>query len=82
MTGSGSPRHGDENRQGGIRATTLIVTILASIVVALRLTVRIWVVRSIGWDDYTILCATFGIIIGLPFSTNGSYNSLSAAKPT
>ena len=64
MTGSEAPRNGDENRQGSIRATTLVVTILASTVVALRMTVRIWIVRSVGWDDYTILCATLGIIIG------------------
>jgi hypothetical protein len=25
---------------------------------------RIWIVRSVGWDDYTILFATLGIIIG------------------
>ncbi len=64
MDSPGSLPHGDANRQGGIRATTLVVTILASMVVALRMTTRIWIVRTVGWDDYTILCATFGIIIG------------------
>ena len=33
-------------------------------VVALRMTIRIWIVRSIGWDDYIILCAILDIIIG------------------
>ena len=61
---SKQPLNGDENRQGGILATTLIVTILASMVVALRFVTRIWIVRNVGVDDYTILCATFGIIIG------------------
>ncbi len=64
MSGSGSIPHGDESRQGGIRATTFVVTVLASVVVALRMSTRIWIVRSVGWDDYTILCATLGIIIG------------------
>ena len=65
MASSGKqPLNGDENRQGGILATTLLVTILASIVVVLRFATRIWIVRNVGVDDYTILCATFGIIIG------------------
>ncbi len=32
--------------------------------VALRKATRILIVRNVGWDDYTILCATIGIIIG------------------
>lgn len=58
------PPNGDENRQGGIIITTFLVTVLASIVVALRMATRIWIVRNVGWDDYTILFATIGIIIG------------------
>lgn len=65
MASSGPPpQYGDENRQGGILATTFTVTILASVVVALRMGTRIWIVRNVGWDDYTILCAALGIIIG------------------
>ena len=65
MGSSGLPPHnGDESRQGGILATTFVVTILATLVVASRLATRIWLVRSVGWDDYTILLATFGFIIG------------------
>ena len=65
MSNSGpAPRNGDENRQRGMLATTFIVTIIASLAVALRLGTRIWIVRSIGWDDYTIVLAAFGIIIG------------------
>lgn len=56
--------NGDENRQGGMLATTFVVTVLASVVVALRMATRIWIVRNVGWDDYTILFATIGIIIG------------------
>ena len=58
------PSNGDENRQGGILATTFIVTVIASITVALRMITRTWIVRGVGWDDYTILFATIGIIIG------------------
>lgn len=64
MSSSGLPRNGDENRQGGILATAFFVTTLASTVVACRMATRIWLVRNVGWDDYTILCATIGIIIG------------------
>ncbi|KAL8833703.1 MAG: hypothetical protein Q9176_007859 [Flavoplaca citrina] len=58
------PPNGDENRQGGVIITTYLVTVLASVVVALRMATRIWIVRNVGWDDYTILFATIGIIIG------------------
>lgn len=64
MGSSGLPRNGDENRQGGILGTTFTVTVLATVVVALRMATRIWLVRNVGWDDYTILFATIGIIIG------------------
>ncbi|KAL9001977.1 MAG: hypothetical protein Q9188_005073 [Gyalolechia gomerana] len=64
MSSSGPPRNGDENRQGGILATSFLVAILASMVVACRMATRIWLVRNVGWDDYTILCATIGILIG------------------
>ncbi|KAL6714046.1 hypothetical protein ACLMJK_008540 [Lecanora helva] len=58
------PLHEDESRQGGIIATAILVTVIACIFVALRFVTRIWIVRSVGWDDYTILFATFGVIIG------------------
>ena len=65
MASSGKqPLNGDENRQGGIFVTALITAILASVVVTLRFATRIWIVRSVGIDDYTILFAAFGIIIG------------------
>ena len=65
MSGIGSPPlHGDENRQGGILATCFLVTVIACLFVALRMITRIWIVRSIGWDDYTIVFAALGCIIG------------------
>ncbi|KAL8962567.1 MAG: hypothetical protein Q9193_001049, partial [Seirophora villosa] len=53
------------NRQAGIIATVLVSTILATFTVALRMVTRIRLVRIVGWDDYTIMCATLGHIVGL-----------------
>lgn len=64
MSGSGlSLQNKDDNHGGGIIALEVITTFLASMTVALRLATRIWIVRNIGWDDYTILFAAFGKII-------------------
>lgn len=49
---------GGGNRQAGILATVLVSTILATFTVALRMVTRIRLVRIVGWDDYTIVCAT------------------------
>ena len=54
----------DVDQGGGIIATSFVVTILACLIVALRLATRIWLVKNVGWDDYTIIAATLGIIIG------------------
>ena len=45
-------------------ASIIIFFIIHSIVVSLRLTTRIWIVRKVDMDDYTILYAIFGLIIG------------------
>ena len=47
----------DRNTQAGIIVTTILATVLADIVVALRMITRKWIVKSIGWDDWTILAA-------------------------
>lgn len=49
---------GGGNRQASILATVLVSTILATFTVALRMVTRIRLVRIVGWDDYTIVCAT------------------------
>ena len=51
------PSPGEGNLQPGIIVTTLIVTVLVDTVVALRLVTRKWIVKSIGWDDWTIIMA-------------------------
>lgn len=53
-----------EDRGEGVLATSIVVAVLAALTVALRFLTRIRIVRSVGWDDYTILCATIGEIIG------------------
>ncbi|KAL9085625.1 MAG: hypothetical protein Q9165_007526 [Trypethelium subeluteriae] len=50
-------------RQTGIIAIAIVAPVLAAIVAALRLITRIWIVRKVGWDDYTIVGAVFGRII-------------------
>ena len=52
-----------ENRGGGIIATSVLVSVLSSAAVILRFATRIWIVCSVGWDDYTMLCAVLGVII-------------------
>ena len=64
MSGSGlTPQDKYDNRGGGILATVVPTTFLACMVVALRLVTRLRIVRNAGWDDYTILFASFGKII-------------------
>ena len=58
------PLNGDENRQGGMLATVFFLTVIACTAVALGMGTRIWIVRSVGWDDYTMVLAVFGTIIG------------------
>ncbi|KAL8919524.1 MAG: hypothetical protein Q9208_006716 [Pyrenodesmia sp. 3 TL-2023] len=66
MAESGTPHaHGDENRQGAMLGTTVTVTSLTALVVALRMATRIWLVRNVGWDDYTIVAACLGHVVAL-----------------
>ncbi|KAL9599164.1 MAG: hypothetical protein Q9219_004031 [cf. Caloplaca sp. 3 TL-2023] len=57
----------DTDRHTGILITCIIDTSLAIVVVALRMTTRIGLIRRLGWDDWTILCALAGHIVGLGF---------------
>ena len=59
------PPQGDVNVSGGILATTILVTVIAVVLVALRFATRIWVVKRVGWDDWTILFAVLGHPIGI-----------------
>ena len=75
-----SPHTGGEDRGAGIIATTVVSSFLASTAVALRFVTRTWIVRSIGWDDYTILMASFGIIIGSGLTTVAVHYGLGRHK--
>lgn len=55
----------DGNRQAGIIVTTIVVTVLADFVVGLRMMVRKWVVKNIGWDDWTIVAAVVSPAINI-----------------
>ena len=48
---------GEENKQPAIIATTVTVTALTDIVLVLRFITRKWIVKSLGWDDWTIFAA-------------------------
>ena len=64
MTGSGlTLQDRYDNRGGGILATAVTTSFLACVVVALRLVTRLRIVRNVGWDDSTMVCASFGKII-------------------
>lgn len=64
MTGPGlPPTHGDEHRGGGMIATTTVLGFLTTVVVTLRMITRIRIVRNVGFDDYTIICATIEMIV-------------------
>ena len=60
-----APPQGDVNVSGGILVTTILVTVLAIVLVVLRFATRIWIVKKVGWDDWTILLAALGHPIGM-----------------
>ena len=45
------------NQGPGIIATTAVLVGLTIIIVAIRFAVRYWIVKDVGWDDWTILLA-------------------------
>ena len=59
------PPQGDQDVSGGLLATTIFVTVIAIVLLALRFATRIWIVKRVGWDDWTILFAVLGHPIGM-----------------
>lgn len=55
----------DEDRHGTILAICIVDTTLAIIIVALRMITRVGLARKLGWDDWTIVGAVAGHIVGL-----------------
>ncbi len=52
-----TPPDGDTNLGPGVVGTVIVLVTLSIIVVALRFVVRIRIVKSVWWDDWTILFA-------------------------
>lgn len=52
-----SPEVCDINQGIGLNVSTILLVALTAIIVAIRFAVRIFVVKEIGWDDWTILLA-------------------------
>lgn len=64
MDVTGPPPWGDVNKGLGVIITTSIIVRLTAVVVALRWSVRLWITKKVWWDDWTILFAILGDIIG------------------
>lgn len=56
------PPGGDQSKAHSLRVTTVTTFVLVLISVSLRLITRRWVVRQLGWDDFTIVLAAVSII--------------------
>ena len=54
------PPQGDVDKDSVIIAATCVVVGLTAIVVAMRLAVRVWITKSVWWDDWTIILAIVG----------------------
>ena len=54
-----------DNRQSGIVVNIITSVVIAVIFTVLRLITRIWIVRKVGWDDYIMIIATLGHLVGL-----------------
>lgn len=59
------PDIGNADRSGGILATAILALVLVLVLIALRFATRIWLVKRVGWDDWCIVFAGFGHIIGM-----------------
>ncbi|KAL8782218.1 MAG: hypothetical protein Q9213_005584 [Squamulea squamosa] len=64
MEKSGPPPYGNIDLGPGLIASTVVLVAVSAIVVALRIATRWWIVKSVGWDDITIVLAILGTIIG------------------
>ncbi len=82
------PPFGDMDALGGLLATTILVTVLCVILIALRFAIRICIVKRVGCDDWCILFA--GVRVSLlcfhiqcwPFSVWTSDRDRACCRPT
>ena len=63
------PVGGDVNHGVAIEIVLILTTILAVLVLLMRIGVRLLIVHSVGWDDYTILAANVSLPQSWPFSS-------------
>ncbi|KAL8659611.1 MAG: hypothetical protein Q9202_007051 [Teloschistes flavicans] len=61
------PLEGNQDKAPAIIIVATILVTLTTSFVLFRFAVRFWIVKAVGWDDWTILFAEFGAIIGLAF---------------
>jgi len=54
---TGPPPQGDYNKGAGMIIFDVVTVSVATMVVAIRFVVRIWISKCLGWDDWTILAA-------------------------
>lgn len=47
----------DENRGPGVLALIVVMTVISTIIVMLRVYSKIFVIRSMGWDDGMMIVA-------------------------
>ena len=58
------PPDGDVNYGPGNVETIAVLCTISIVVVAMRFATRIWITKSLWWDDWTILLALLGTVIG------------------
>lgn len=68
MTSSGTPSVDGDTTLGPGNVETIIVLLTVSIIlVDLRFGTKIWIVRNVWWDDWTILlalvCVKFSLVL-------------------
>ncbi|KAK0610914.1 hypothetical protein B0T14DRAFT_413473, partial [Immersiella caudata] len=61
------PPDGDADKGPILLAVTIVTTMVALIIVALRMFVRIKIVKNVGWDDHTIVGASLLAILVMIF---------------
>ncbi|KAI4130902.1 MAG: hypothetical protein LQ338_001499 [Usnochroma carphineum] len=62
---SAPPTSGDTSFSQGILLLTIIPTTASATVGGLRFATRAWITKNLGWDDYTMMFAVFGTLIGM-----------------
>lgn len=70
MVGPGPPQEGDVNKGPALIIASCISIFIIILFVVLRFSVRIWISKAIGWDDWTIL---FAVVRSAFYSLQGHH---------